>query len=140
VGIPARVGVGGESAILLLDTACEPCVIAAHTPRRAGWTDQTGLGTRVISTRLGVFSGVADRMPVVFEGVRGEALEVDATWLIVEDWPGPMVLGWRACLERLRFALDPLDNWFHFGPPWARLRGRSAASSRGRRCPSPVRP
>ena len=51
---------------------------------------------------------------VTFVGVEKEELPIDATWLIIEDWPGPTVLGWRGCLERMRFAVDPLDNWFYF--------------------------
>jgi hypothetical protein len=41
-------------------------------------------------------------------------MEVDATWFIASDWPGPMVIGWRGCLERMRFALDPGHDTFFF--------------------------
>jgi hypothetical protein len=43
---------------------------------------------------------------------------IEATWFISPDWPGPLVLGWKGCLERLRFALDPTpeEEWFYFGP------------------------
>jgi hypothetical protein len=33
----------------------------------------------------------------------------------VPDWPGPTVLGWRGCLDRFRWAIDPDDEVFYFG-------------------------
>ena len=39
---------------------------------------------------------------------------MDATWFVAPDWPGPSVIGWRGCLERMRFALDPGEEAFYF--------------------------
>ena len=41
-------------------------------------------------------------------------MRVAGTWFVSEDWPGPNVLGWKGCLERMRFALDPSDESFYF--------------------------
>jgi hypothetical protein len=30
------------------------------------------------------------------------------------EWPGPMVLGWKGCLERIRFGFDPNVESFYF--------------------------
>ncbi|MBI4531612.1 MAG: hypothetical protein HY709_08815, partial [Candidatus Latescibacteria bacterium] len=49
------------------------------------------------------------------EAEEGENVEVEATWFISPDWPGPIVIGWKGCLERLRFAVDPSEDTFYFG-------------------------
>lgn len=54
---------------------------------------------------------------------RALAVQLDAVGpgsvLIAPGWTGPVVLGYRGFLERLRFALDPgsqpEDAWFFFG-------------------------
>ena len=67
-----------------------------------------------LHTRFGLLSGELVRMPVVFAADEGEPAEVEATWFISPDWPGPMVIGWNGCLERMRFAFDPRENDFYF--------------------------
>jgi hypothetical protein len=68
-----------------------------------------------MSTRLGTFEGWLERIELQFPAVLGEPLSLDATWFVCEDWPGPMVFGWKGCLERLRSALDPSEDAFYFG-------------------------
>jgi hypothetical protein len=34
-----------------------------------------------------------------------------------EPWVLPVYLGWFCCIERLRFAIDPANERFHFGSP-----------------------
>jgi hypothetical protein len=41
-------------------------------------------------------------------------LEVDASCFVSQDWPGPLIIGWKGCLERSRFALDPGEDTFLF--------------------------
>jgi hypothetical protein len=55
-----------------------------------------------------------DRITTTSVDSDGEELPVDTTWLVVDDWPGPTVWGWRGGLDRMRWAVDPLDNWFTF--------------------------
>jgi len=50
-----------------------------------------------------------------FRATEGQPLLVEATWFVSPDWPGPLVLGWKGCLERFRFALDPNEERFYFG-------------------------
>jgi hypothetical protein len=113
VAVAARVG-STRSRPLMLNCACEFCVISLEKAERAGWTTCPGLERQRISTRLGEFTGVVDRIDVWFDGDSGDGIVVDATWIIIADWPGPTVLGWRGCLERMLFAFDPMDNWFYF--------------------------
>jgi hypothetical protein len=114
VAVAVRIGDERDTSVLLFDPACEYCVISQALARAAGWQFSLDLPAQGISTRLGHFDGVIDRMALTFVGVDDEELPVDATWMIIADWPGPTVLGWRGCLERMRFAVDPLDNWFYF--------------------------
>ena len=55
-----------------------------------------------------------ERIPVRFAAEEGNSLEVEATWFLSEDWIGPPVIGWKGCLERIRFALDPAEEPFYF--------------------------
>jgi hypothetical protein len=53
-------------------------------------------------------------IPVEFEADEGSPLNVEATWFVADGWPGPVVIGWKGCLERLRLALDPDQDTFYF--------------------------
>jgi hypothetical protein len=52
---------------------------------------------------------------VLFLATDGEPLSVDAICFTSESWPGPFVIGWKGCLERMRFGLDPSEEAFYFG-------------------------
>jgi hypothetical protein len=65
-------------------------------------------------TRLGAVTGRLERIPITFLPREGEEVTIEATWFISLDWPGPTVIGWKGCLERMRFALDPNDDSFYF--------------------------
>ena len=74
-----------------------------------------------ISSRLGLLDGTLHRTDIHLVCDRGQGLTVDGTVLVVPDWPGPPVLGYRGLLEHMRFALDPggapNEPWFYFGMP-----------------------
>jgi hypothetical protein len=114
VAIPAMIGTDTEDTALLLDTASDCCVISASNALASGWGGGFGLAKQKLSSRLGNFEGVTDRFDLTFRGFNKETLVIDATWLIIEDWPGPTVLGWRGGLERIQWAMVPMDNWFYF--------------------------
>ena len=116
-GLLAWVGTGTEQTAMLVDTACGYCVISAKLARDYGWESAGDLEELDVSTRLGTFRGVVDRMDVTFRGADEVSLTVDCTWIIIDDWTGPTVLGWKGCLERFRFTFEPLDNWFYFAEP-----------------------
>ncbi|HHC24032.1 MAG TPA: hypothetical protein ENK58_01260 [Desulfobacterales bacterium] len=50
---------------------------------------------------------------------QGDELTVESTTFVSEEWDGPVVLGYRGFLERIRFALDsgvtPGNQIFYFG-------------------------
>jgi hypothetical protein len=101
----------------LLDTASQWCVLPPETAQTLGF--DMGLSpveTPVqLSARFGTLAGRLERIPLHFSGAEGDEIEVEATWFISADWPGPAVIGWKGCLERIRFALDPSDDSFYFG-------------------------
>jgi hypothetical protein len=115
VGLLAWVGNSAEQTALLVDTACAFCVVSSQLARDYGWEPSDDLEILTISTRLGTFEGVIDRIDVTFRGADHSWLAVDCTWIIIDDWTGPTVLGWKGCLERFKFHFEPLDNWFYFG-------------------------
>ena len=81
---------------------------AARRPRDA--LDARGLGAGARAgghTRFGLLAGELIRLPVRFLADEGEPAEVEATWFLSPEWPGPIVIGWKGCLERMRFAFDP---------------------------------
>jgi hypothetical protein len=102
---------GEETA--LVDTASEWCLLPPSVALDLGY-DLEGDGDTHLHTRFGVLSGELIRLPVVFVADEGEPAEVEATWFLSPDWPGPMVIGWNGCLERLRFAFDPRESNFYF--------------------------
>jgi hypothetical protein len=57
-----------------------------------------------------------ERGRLSFPADEGSPLDVEVTWFVSADWPGPVVIGWRGSLERLRFGLDPSSDDFYFGP------------------------
>jgi hypothetical protein len=67
-----------------------------------------------LHTRFGVIEGQLVRTELGFHADEGAIVDVEATWFISDDWLGPPVIGWKGCLERIRFALDPGDESFYF--------------------------
>jgi hypothetical protein len=102
----------------LLDTAADRCVLPPDVADELGFELEPDPDVPPYSTRQGLLYGRFERVPVTLLAAEGNPLEVDATWFISADWPGPAVLGWKGCLERIRFALDPTpgEEWFYFGP------------------------
>jgi hypothetical protein len=109
--------VGEFSLSALLDTGSQwrslPSRIAAAI-ENAGPAD--GPMERM-STRFGSIDGRLMRLPLALVAEDGETLDAEATWFVSVAWPGPATIGWKGCLERLRFALDPTHEQFYFGGP-----------------------
>jgi hypothetical protein len=108
---------GGLPYFALLDTAADWCILPPEVGRVLGYDLDPDPDLPPYSTRHGLLFGRQERVPVTLLPAEGDPLEVDATWFIAADWPGPVVLGWKGCLERVRFALDPSPGaeQFYFG-------------------------
>jgi hypothetical protein len=103
-----------EPVHALVDTASEWCLL----PRSVideGTDDQLAGGTAIpYSTRFGTIFGQLSRVTVTFDATEGEPLTLETTCFVSEEWPGPMVIGWRGCLERMRFGFDTTEETFYF--------------------------
>jgi len=96
----------------LLDTASEWCVLPAAIVQTMGYDGEPY--AIHLHSRLGTFAGRLERASVRLPALAGDTVEVEATWFVSNEWPGPMVIGWKGCLERLRFALDPSEDALYF--------------------------
>jgi hypothetical protein len=64
--------------------------------------------------------GTTHRLPLTLLASVGEPLTFEATAFVPEldhgeIWPLPSYLGWQGCLDRIRFAIDPVDEVVYFG-------------------------
>jgi hypothetical protein len=120
VAVPCRVGDLEDPLHALFDTGSTWCVLPPTVATALGYELPDG-GTCRLHSRLGLFSGELVRERVTFASEGGDTEEeteavvaVEATFFLCSDWPGPLVLGWMGCLERMRFAFDPGENAFYF--------------------------
>ena len=109
IAVNCRLGDLDVTEFALLDTGATWSVIDIDTARILG--DQLGPSTESIdySTRFGKIRGDLHRLKITLlaETNCGSDLSVDGTVFVSEYWPGPIVLGYHGCIERIRIALDP---------------------------------
>ncbi len=115
VAVPCRVGSVSRAVFALLDTASEWCVLPHDLAIELGEELERLPAASSLHTRFGLLTGTLGRVTLRFDAAEGEPLEVDATCFTSEGWLGPVVVGWKGCLERIRFGLDPSDESFYFG-------------------------
>jgi hypothetical protein len=100
----------------LLDIASDWCVMSHDLAAALGLDLTPALATVPLHSRFGLTFGQMEREIVRLVADEGDDLEIEATWFVSADWDGPTVLGWKGCLERMRFAFDPRQgrNSFYF--------------------------
>ncbi len=121
VAVKCRIGNLEVIDFALLDTGAEWSVIGRETAQMV--EDELGSPTQsfTMSTRLGRISGWLHRINIslVSEPNEGNDLTVESSVFVSKEWEGPIVLGYRGFLERIRFALDPGvatgEQVFYFG-------------------------
>jgi predicted aspartyl protease len=106
--------VGLQKVDALVDTGSQWCVLSAQLAAQLGYDSQADESDTRLHTRFGTIVGRLARIQISLHADEGERIHVETTWFISEDWPGPPVLGWKGCLERIRFALDPSEESFYF--------------------------
>ena len=79
-----------------------------------------GLAAPRMLFRGAYLAGMLHRVDLTIPATHGETLTVEATAFVPEqtttDWQSfPCVLGLQGCLERLRFAVDPVNDTIFFG-------------------------
>jgi len=122
LAVKCRIGNTEGQDIALLDTGAEWSVIDWETAETVG--DELGPPTEEIrlSTRLGDYSGSLCRVKITLLAEEGCGCDlcVDGTVFVSEQWEGPVVLGYRGFLEKVRIAFDPgsapNQETFFFGP------------------------
>ncbi|HTE18125.1 MAG TPA: hypothetical protein VK689_07060 [Armatimonadota bacterium] len=114
VAVACRLGTSSDRIEALLDTASEWCVLDSRVALSLGYDLDPLSSSMVMLSRFGAISGRLERIPLSFVATEGTELTLEATWFVSRDWPGPTVIGWKGCLERMRFGLDPSDESFYF--------------------------
>lgn len=82
-------------------------------------TDRLGVGA--LEIRGTKYSGHLYRLTVELLAGKGEGLLVDATVFLPklrsnQEWNLPSFMGFQGMLDRIRFAVDPEQTLFSFGP------------------------
>lgn len=121
IAVKCRVGNLEETDLALLDTGAEWSVIGGETAKIL--EDELDLPTEsfMMSTRLGRIPGSLYRINIslLTDENPGYDLTVESSIFVSKEWDGPIVLGYRGFLERIRFALDPGvapgEQKFYFG-------------------------
>ena len=114
--VSIKVSLGNDSPIELafLDTGSEFNVCSFETFESLNLPIDKS-NEIVYSTRFGSLSGYLNRQQFVIHADFGDSLMIEGTFFITEFWKFPIVIGWKGCLEKVRFALDPGIKKFYFG-------------------------
>ena len=109
INTPAIVDTGGVYFI------CEPQIaeLIDLDPAEALETDEVNIrGTKC--------SGALHRVSLTLQAQEGQSIELEVTVFVPSlqphhEWDLPSFMGLSGCLERLRFAVDPVTDTFYFG-------------------------
>jgi len=109
---------------MIVDTGAPWCIL---NPELAEVWGLEPIGIYEPSRRINVrghnFDGQLARGNILLQAKSGDNLYVQATFFIPELLPGeswnfPNFLGLDGFLNRIRFAVDPAENTFYFGPSY----------------------
>jgi predicted aspartyl protease len=114
VAVACFIGHSPERFYGLLDTAATWCVLPPRLADELGYRFEPSAAPVRMLTRLGDYNGSLERITLRFDAEDGMWTEIDATWFVSADWLGPLVIGWKGALERIRFGLDPATETFYF--------------------------
>ena len=102
----------------LLDTSADWCVLPVSIATVIGCDLRPDPELQPFHSRFGIHRGRLERIGIRFPAGEGSDLELESTCFVCEDWPGEVVIiGWKGCLERMRFGLDAATETFYFGEP-----------------------
>jgi hypothetical protein len=106
-----------ERHLAQVDTGAAWSILDAALAEAMNLIDGDGepisLSTRVQGQPI---SGRLERTTLTLFADEGESVDVEATVFVSRDWPAGNFLGYEGLLSRLRFAVDPSENFFYFGP------------------------
>lgn len=104
----------GEVLVAQLDTGAAWSVLDAEVADALSLLNGNGFPTP-LTARGGVFHGRLERIRIDLVADEGESFGLDATVWVSPQWRQGNFLGYEGFLSRLRFAIDPSDNFFYFG-------------------------
>ena len=104
----------GDVVLAQVDTGAAWTILEREIAESVGLLDGEGPMVR-LDTRFGPIDGRLERTPIRLLADEGVSLEVQATVFVSRDWPAGNFIGYNGLLERVRFAIDPRENLFHFG-------------------------
>lgn len=105
----------GSFVLAQLDTGAAWSILDPQIAEELALFDGQGQPT-TLDTRFGPISGRLERTKITILADEGESMEFEATVFVSRQWPAGSFLGYTGLLERVRFAVDPQQNFFYFGP------------------------
>jgi hypothetical protein len=105
----------GFYVLAQLDTGCPWSILNPTIADAMKLTDEEGQPEK-LNTRFGIVDGQLKRTRVTILADDGDSIEVEATVFVPTEWSAGNFLGYGGLLERVRFAVDPQENFFYFGP------------------------
>ena len=116
-----RVLVEGIADKAVVDTGGVYLVCSQEISESLRSSLRDGLVPAAVSIRGRSITGMLHRLKLSLLAGKGqgESLDLDVTALLPDAESGynlPTMLGLTGCLERVRFAVDPVIDTFHFGP------------------------
>jgi gag-polyprotein putative aspartyl protease len=116
-----RVEVDGIPTLAVVDTGAPYLVCSLELAAQLKVSDMERLGSAEIRTHSGTIRGGLYRLSLKFIATEGDSVQVEATGVVPDldqsHWrASPVFLGFQSCLDRLRFAVDPSEEKFYFGP------------------------
>ncbi len=121
VAVRCRIETLESGCSAFLDTGAEWSMIGEEMAVAINGQLGPPIRSLTMSTRLGTIFGELHRVSITLlaDPGQGDELTIESTTFVSEEWEGPVVLGYRGFLERMRFALDPGiipgEQIFYFG-------------------------
>ena len=105
----------GSPVLAQLDTGAPWSILESQIAEEMALFGGQGQPTS-LETRFGRITGYLERTKITILADEGESVEIEATVFVSREWPAGSFLGYAGLLERVRFAVDPQQNLFYFGP------------------------
>lgn len=105
----------GFPVLAQLDTGCPWSILKPEIAEAMQLTNEEGQ-PETLSTRFGSTEGQLKRTNITILADDGDSIEIEATVFVPTEWTAGNFLGYGGLLERVRFAVDPQENFFYFGP------------------------
>ena len=120
--VPLRLQNVRYQVLAVVDTGTPWCILDPEIAERVHVSQRAEfLFEDTLRIRGDKFHGKLFRMGMSLQIEQGQGFEVDATVFVPillagQLWPYPNFLGLDGFLERIRFAVDPEERAFYFGP------------------------